>query len=64
MATDKQDRHEPGPDKTRRSQPDGDVIVTKISGKDMDLTIKRMSLATAPYFRPGGPLMPKEPQSS
>lgn len=61
MATAEHDKHDRELGKARRSQPDGDVIVTKISGKDMDMTIKRMSLATAPYFRPGGPLMPHKP---
>lgn len=38
------------------------VFVEKISGRDLDLTIDRLSAATAPYFRPGGLLMPREPR--
>jgi hypothetical protein len=64
MTTDKRNEHGPAPATTRHTHQDTDLIVTKISGKDIDLTIDRLSAATASYFRPGGLLMPKEPQSS
>lgn len=57
MAVEKEEQPRIEPD---RGRPDG-PIVTKISGDDLDRTIERLSEATAPYFRPGGPLMPDRP---
>jgi hypothetical protein len=34
------------------------VTETKVSARDLDRVIRQMSESTAPYFRPGGTLMP------
>ncbi len=53
MATNERD-HQDEPDRQERDRP----IVTKVSAKDLDQAIRRLSDVTAPYFRSGGPLMP------
>ncbi len=52
--------NEPGKQTEPQRDDREDPVVTKITGKDLDQTIRRLSEATAPYFRPGGPLMPDE----
>ncbi len=37
------------------------VTETKVSARDLDQVIRQMSESTAPYFRPGGTLMPDRP---
>jgi len=57
MTTNRRNQTQAEPDRFERERP----IVTKVSGEDLDQTIKRLSEATAPYFRSGGPLMPDKP---
>lgn len=57
MATRNEDQPNIKPNGDRPDEP----IVTKVSGKDLDQTIERLSQATVPYFRPGGALMPEKP---
>lgn len=56
MATRKRNPQQAQPGREKREVP----IVTKVSGKDVDQAIRRLSEATAPYFRAGGPLMPDQ----
>ena len=44
----------PGPGEDERPL----VTETKVSARDLDQVIRQMSESTAPYFRPGGMLMP------
>jgi hypothetical protein len=57
MAANRRNQTQAEPDRSERERP----IVTKVSGEDLDQAIKRLSEATAPYFRSGGPLMPDKP---
>jgi hypothetical protein len=57
MATGEQNPRRAAPEPVKRERP----IVTKVSGKELDQAIRRLSEATAPYFRSGGPLMPDKP---
>jgi hypothetical protein len=56
MPTSKRNPQQAAPGSEKREIP----IVTKVSGKDIDQAIRRLSEATAPYFRAGGPLMPDQ----